>query len=225
MQVLVQDAAAGRFDIVLSESMDRLSCDQEEIAHVFKRLSFTDIKIVTLSEGPVNELHVGLKGMMGALFLKDFADKTRRALRGRVEAGKSGGGNAYGYEVVRRLDAENQPVRGERKIDPVQAAIIIRIFNDYAAGKSPPASAKELNREGVAGPSGTDWGPSAIPGNPGRGTGILNNELYVGRLVWNRLLHQGPRDRKAGLPPQPGKSWITQDVPHLHIVGDDLWKR
>ena len=29
---------------------------------------------------------------MNALFLKDLAAKTRRGLRGRVEAGKSGGG-------------------------------------------------------------------------------------------------------------------------------------
>ena len=42
-----------------------------------------------------------LKGTMGALYLKDLAYKTRRGLRGRVEAGKSGGGNSYGYDVVR----------------------------------------------------------------------------------------------------------------------------
>ncbi len=40
---------------------------------------------------------------MNQLFLKDLADKTRRGLRGRVEAGHSGGGNNYGYDVVRRL--------------------------------------------------------------------------------------------------------------------------
>ena len=34
---------------------------------------------------------------------------------------------------------------------------------------------------------GAPWNPSTIHGNPPRGTGILNNELYVGRLVWNRL--------------------------------------
>jgi len=62
---------------------------------------FAGVRIVTLSEGDVNELHIGLKGTMGALFLKDLADKTRRGLRGRVEAGKSGGGNSFGYDVVR----------------------------------------------------------------------------------------------------------------------------
>ena len=35
--------------------------------------------------------------------------------------------------------------------------------------------------------SGKAWGPSTIHGNRQRGTGILNKELYIGRLVWNRL--------------------------------------
>jgi hypothetical protein len=42
---------------------------------------------VTLSECDINELHIGLKGTMDALYLKDLADKTRRGLRGRVENG------------------------------------------------------------------------------------------------------------------------------------------
>jgi site-specific DNA recombinase len=101
IQKLLQDAQAGRFGILLAESLDRLSRDQEDIAHIFKRITFKGGRIVTLSEGEINELHIGLKGTMGALYLKDFADKTRRGLRGRVEAGKSGGGNSYGYDVQR----------------------------------------------------------------------------------------------------------------------------
>ena len=62
-----------------------------------------------------------------------------------------------------------------------------RIFEDYAVGVSPRAIAKTLNAEGMPGPSGRTWGPSTIHGNRQRGTGILNNELYIGRLVWNRL--------------------------------------
>jgi DNA invertase Pin-like site-specific DNA recombinase len=92
MQMLLQDAQAGKFEVIVSEAIDRLSRDQEDIAHIYKRTRFAGVRIVTLSEGDVNELHIGLKGTMGALFLKDLADKTRRGLRGRVEAGKSGGG-------------------------------------------------------------------------------------------------------------------------------------
>jgi DNA invertase Pin-like site-specific DNA recombinase len=83
MQMLLQDAQAGKFEVIVSEAIDRLSRDQEDIAHIYKRTRFAGVRIVTLSEGDVNELHIGLKGTMGALFLKDLADKTRRGLRGR----------------------------------------------------------------------------------------------------------------------------------------------
>jgi DNA invertase Pin-like site-specific DNA recombinase len=100
-QALMRDALNGRFDIVLAEALDRFSRDQEDTAGLFKRLTFAGVNIVTLAEGNITHLHVGLKGTMNALFLKDLADKTRRGLRGRVELGKSGGGLCYGYRVRR----------------------------------------------------------------------------------------------------------------------------
>lgn len=90
IQELISDAGKRRFELILTESLDRLSRDQEDIAGVYKRMRFADIRIVTLSEGDVSELHIGLKGTMGALYLKDLADKTRRGLRGRIEVGRSG---------------------------------------------------------------------------------------------------------------------------------------
>jgi site-specific DNA recombinase len=92
---LLADAAKGEFDLVYAEALDRISRDQEDVAGVYKRLRFADVRMVTLAEGEINELHVGLKGTMNALFLTDLANKTRRGLRGRVEAGRSGGGLTY----------------------------------------------------------------------------------------------------------------------------------
>lgn len=40
IQALLADAQAGRFDIMLSEALDRISRDQEDVAAVFKRLRF-----------------------------------------------------------------------------------------------------------------------------------------------------------------------------------------
>ncbi len=101
MLALMDAAKQGAFDVVIAEALDRISRDQEDIAAIYKRLSHAEIKIVTLSEGEINELHVGLKGTMNALFLKDLAIKTRRGQRGRVEAGKIPGGNSYGYNIIR----------------------------------------------------------------------------------------------------------------------------
>jgi DNA invertase Pin-like site-specific DNA recombinase len=136
-QALMRDALNGRFDIVLAEALDRFSRDQEDTAGLFKRLTFAGVNIVTLAEGDITHLHVGLKGTMNALFLKDLADKTRRGLRGRVELGKSGGGICYGYRV--RGATHDGMATGAREIVPAAAEVIRRIFRDYTAALSPKA--------------------------------------------------------------------------------------
>src|SRR5579862_343076 len=45
----------GSFDIVITEALDRLSRDQEDMAGLFKRLVHCDIRIHTLSEGEISE--------------------------------------------------------------------------------------------------------------------------------------------------------------------------
>jgi site-specific DNA recombinase len=44
IQKLLQDAAAERLDIILTESLDRLSRDQEDIAHIYKRMRFLGVR-------------------------------------------------------------------------------------------------------------------------------------------------------------------------------------
>ncbi len=225
IQALMTDATRGGFEVVLAEALDRISRDQEDVAGVFKRMAFADVKLVTLSEGEIGHLHVGLKGTMNALFLKDLADKTRRGLRGRVEAGKSGGGLCYGYDVVKRLNAAGEPIYGERRIDEAEAAIVRRIFTEFAAGVSPRRIAFALNTDGVPGPLGRAWGDTTIRGHVCRGTGIVNNELYVGRLIWNRLRYiKDPSSGRRVSRINPKAEWITTEVPELRIIDDELWQ-
>ena len=53
-------------------ALDRISRDQEHTAGIWKTLEFAGTKLITLSEGLVSELHVGLRGTMNAMFLKDW---------------------------------------------------------------------------------------------------------------------------------------------------------
>ncbi len=225
IQSLMQAAMNGEFDILLAEAMDRLSRDQEDIAGLFKRMEFAGIKIFTLSEGELSSLHIGLKGTMNALFLKDLADKTRRGLRGRVEKGKSGGGLAYGYQVVKQFNADGEAIRGDRTIDEAQADIVRRIFHEYAhENKSPKAIASDLNKDGIPCPSGKAWGQSTINGNRKRGSGILNNHLYIGELIWNRQrMLKDPLTGKRIARINDESEWIRQNVPDLRIVEQELW--
>ena len=163
---------------------------------------------------------------MNQLFLKDLADKTRRGLRGRVEAGMSGGGNSYGYDVVRRLGPNGLAVTGERVINANEAAVIHRVFQEFADGRSPKAIARRLNDDRVPGPRGKAWRDTAIRGHRQRGTGLINNELYVGRLVWNRLRYvKDPQTGRRVSRLNPPEALIVTEVPDLRIVDAALWDR
>jgi site-specific DNA recombinase len=218
IQLLMQDATLGRFDLVYAEALDRISRDQEDAAGFFKRMAFAEVTIVTLAEGEISELHVGLKGTMNALFLKDLAQKTRRGLQGRVLQGLSAGGVCYGYDLV-------PGETGARRINAAEAKVVQTIFRDYKTGLSPRAIARKLNQKGIPGPSGKPWRDTTIRGHFGRGTGILNNELYIGRLVWNRLTYlKDPKTGRRRSRPNPPERWIVHDVPALRIVDDELWQ-
>lgn len=152
IQRLMRDAQHGHLNILLAEALDRISRDQADVATLYKHLKFAGVTIVTLAEGEITELHVGLKGTMNALFLKDLAMKTHRGLRGRA------------------------------------------------------------------------WGDTSIRGHVSRGTGIINNELYAGILVWNRQRFvKDPTTGKRISRPNPESQWIRTEVPHLRIVDDELW--
>ena len=225
IQALLEDARRGMFEILVAEALDRVSRDQADVATLYKHLRFAGVMIVTLSEGEIDELHVGLKGTMNALFLKDLAAKTHRGLRGRVEAGKSGGGLCYGYDVVKRHDAAGEPIRGERTVNETEAAIVRRVFREFASGASPRAIVRRLNGDGIPGPKGKLWTDTVLRGHAKRGTGLLNNELYIGRLVWNRQrFMKNPDTGKRVARINPPEEWIIAEVPELRILDDDLWK-
>ena len=221
-QALMRDALNRRFDIVLAESLDRFSRDQEDTAGLFKRLTFAGVNIVTLAEGDITHLHIGFKGTMNALFLKDLAEKTHRGLRGRVEDGKSGGGLCYGYRVVKALNG-GTVTTGEREIEPARG----RSGGAHVPGvhRWPVAKAdrEEPQSRGCRQVRSVARGVRArFYGNAKRGTGILNNELYVGRMVWNRLRYvKNPDTGKRVSRLNPTSSGCRRTFPHLRIVPDD----
>jgi site-specific DNA recombinase len=225
-QQLLDDARAGRFDVLVAEALDRLTRDQADTAMLYKQLTFLGIKIITFAEGEASELHVALKGTMNALFLKDLAHKTRRGIRGRIEIGRSGGGLCYGYDVISENTAEGKPNTGVRRINESQADVVRQIFRWFALGRSPRRIAFDLNHAGIPAPGGAGWGASTINGNGARGTGILNNELYIGRLVWNRLRYlKDPITGKRVSRLNPESEWIIREVPELRLLDQDLWER
>ena len=221
---LLAEIERGCADIVLTESLDRLARDLEHVASLYKRVTFHGAQIVTLAEGQVSDIHVGLRGTMAAMFLKDLAAKTHRGLEGRIRQGRATGNPPFGYRVVRRLGDQGEVERGLRRIEEAEAAVVRRIFTLYAGGTSPVQIARLLNAEGVPGPNGGAWLEDTIRGRIGRQDGILRNPIYDGRLVWNRRHNlknpvTGALVRRDNAP----EEHIETAAEHLRIVPHELW--
>jgi len=176
---LIADSELRLFDVVLAADLDRLSRDIADMETLRAGMELSGIAIHSVADGPVTKVHTGIKGLMGSLFLDALKAHTRRGMAGKVREGRAGGGKLYGYTTGAQ--------KGDRVIVPEEAGVVLRIFQEYDAGRSPRAIAERLNAENIRPPSGTDWNASTINGNRSRHYGILINPLYDGRLVWNRV--------------------------------------
>ncbi|MER8848587.1 recombinase family protein [Mesorhizobium australicum] len=228
---LMEKAKAGQFEIIIVEALDRLSRDLEDLAGIHKRLQFVGVQIRAVNDGPVDSLMIGLRGLVGQMQREDGAKKVRRGMAGVVREGRSAGGRAYGYHPI-----PGKP--GELEIVEAEAEIIRRVFAEYLAGNSPRRIAHGLNRSGIVPPRGNSWNASTIGGNPQRGYGILNNELYVGRVVWNKVRMvknpdtgkrvsriNAPEERQAAVAPptaQEAGQYSLRAAEHLMRVLPDL---
>ena len=214
-QQMCNDASAGKFDVILAEALDRLARNLADTAYFYQNLTFDRIGLHTKDHGQITPMHVAFIGHMSEQFITNLSDKVIRGQRGLIHNGKTAGGLGYGYII-------GSP--GERKVDEEMADIVREIFLDYSNGVSPRAIAKRLNNEGIPGPTGKEWKDTTIHGQRVRGTGLLNNEAYIGRLIYGRTSYRkDPQTGRKVARIQPEEEWLIEEVPELRIVSDELW--
>jgi site-specific DNA recombinase len=221
-KALLADALATRFDVLVVEGLDRLSRELGEAEQLVKRLEHRGIRIIGTSDGYDTEAK-GRKvmriarGLVNELYLDDLREKTHRGLAGQFDRGFSAGGRSYGYRSVPAPDGRGHVPA----IDEVEAAIVRRIFQEFADGHAMRWIVHRLNSEGVPSARGGTWAVSALVGT----TGMLGNELYIGRVLWNRRQWlKDPDTGKRRSVERPRSEWQERLAPALRIVSDELWR-
>jgi site-specific DNA recombinase len=105
---------------------------------------------------------------------------------------------------------------GELEIDQAEAEIVRRIFREFVAGKTPREIAAGLDANRIKPPRGKNWDASTINGNAARGHGMLINELYAGRIVWNKVrMLKDPATGRRVPRPNHKDQYRSVDAPHL----------
>lgn len=210
---LMVAAKARAFDVLLVEHFDRIARSMRDLADIHEKMAFYGISIRAVHSGAVlDTAMVGLLGLVGQMQREDGAKKVRRGMSGVVREGRHAGGRAYGYRAVAGAPGELEPIEEE-------AAHVRRIFEAYAAGEVPRDIARKLNADFVPAPHGGAWNASTINGSAGRGNGILRNQLYVGRNVWNKVrMVKNPETGRRVSRVNAAAEREEKEVAHLAIV-------
>ena len=222
------------FDVLLVDDTSRLCRNLGENSSFADEARFLGLRVIAVSQGIDTQskqakVLMTFHGLADEMYIEELASKTHRGLEGRALKGLSTGGRTYGYDNVpdpTEVGADGIPAR-RRQINENEAAVLRRIFEMYANGKSYSVIAKTLNGEHIPPPrkrKGRDhnptWCPTAI-------REMLRRDVYIGRIVWNRReFRKRPNTNKRVSLLRPEEEWTKPlEMADLRIIDDQLWNR
>jgi len=100
-----------------------------------------------------------------------------------------------------------------------EAAVVVRIFSEFAGGKSAGEISSRLNADGLSGPTGATWNAASI-------RRMLRNSRYLGTVEWHRTRWlRNPIIGSFEIRSMREAEIVKIAMPDLRIVDDDLAAR
>lgn len=227
---LMSAIRAGKVDALVTEDVSRVSRDLADSAIVLRELDYLGVRLIGIADGidtaaAGSKVQFVFRSLMGEMYLEQLADKTRRGQEGRARAGKCTGGLPIGYSSTPEYDSDGHQTGSAISIDPIGAAVVLRIFNMYAEGHSIAAIAKRFNSENVAPPRAKTkhrrkgWVASTV-------RDIIRNEAYIGLWTWRkRLWRKLPGTNIKRPKKRDPREVMHWEYPERRIINQDLWDR
>ena len=207
LKEMLQDAKAGRFEIVLVYKVDRLSRRVRDLQKIIEQLDDAGVMFKSATEPFETTASSGrlFLNMLSAFAEFESDTITERVYMGMLANSKkgnyNGGGVADGYIVK---DKKFVP-------DPERAVIIKHIFSKYA--REPMGSrrlARWFNENGLFRKNGKKWSQWSI-------VEVLKNPVYTGDYIWNRFKYKGSDGRVRVMERDPSE-WIVVENAHEPII-------
>ena len=182
-QMMIQDSKKRRFDVVLVWKIDRFARNRYDAAMYRKLLADNGVKVVSvmenISDRPEGIILEGLMESLAEYYSANLSENVKRGLYDSALERKVLSRPTFGYR--RGSD-------GRYEIDENQAALVRRIFNEYAAGKPYMDIVRDLNAEGVRSGHGNAFTNNSL-------RKLLRNEKYIGVYRYRDILDE------HGIPP------------------------
>ena len=210
---MIEDAKAGKIDIILAKSTSRFARNTEDLLKYTRMLRDINVGVVFEKEkidtrSTTSEMLLTIFAAFSQEESHDISSWAKVGIRNDAARGKTRFHSLYGYTS-----------KGKEKwiIVPEEAKVVQRVFESYVKGKTIREIAAELNAEGIPSKSGIEWNSTSI-------NQILRNEKYIGDYLFqkhyidNFLTHKLVSNRDAKLP----QYYITDD--HDALVSREDYK-
>lgn len=170
-QRLLMDCRAGKVDLVVTKSISRFARNTLTLLKSVRELKalgvdvyFEEQNIHSLSSD--GELILTILASYAQEESLSVSENQKWRVRHNFRNGMPWNGTMLGYRYR----------NGRLEIEPIEAATVKRIFEDYLSGLGMTAIAKQLNTDGIPTRYGNTWGKSSIKA-------VLQNYAYTGNLL------------------------------------------
>ena len=223
---LLTDAAAGLFDKVIIESVDRLARDMASHRFVFKRLVILGIRLLEANGEVIDDITLMFKGLLSV--------EERRVLLERTYAGRK---NAVKSAIIPhkiRFGYIPHPTKiGARLPHPEFGNVIRSIFNDFDDGISRSEIAKALTGSCPTPQDCRDIAACRVDPQTRSAwtcdmiTDILTCYTYKGFILdcTTKVQRDPVTNLVTGYVARPPDEWARAVVPEVALVDPILWDR
>ena len=209
LKELLSDAKAGKFDMVISWKINRVSRKLEDVLKIVNLLEKNNITFKSYSEPfetdtPAGRMQFQMMALIGEFERGTIAQNVKMGMIAKAKSGNWCGGRVLGYDLVPNNSPEEEK-KGKNKleINEKEAEIVRFIFNEYSKGKGYKAITNKMNKLGYKTKKGNNFS-----------VGSIREIRYNVRQNWSEK-------RRRNINPNP----IRVKGKHEAIIDRELWDK
>ena len=221
----------GKINLVIVKDLSRFGRNYVEAGMYVQRFTDSNIRFIAADDNydslvNSDDLLFPIKNVVNEMYARDVSKKTKAAKKAKARDGQFIGSKApFGYKI----DPND---RHHLIVDEPAAQVVKRIFRLASEGVGYNKMAKIFREEKVLTPIAYfnlnnpdyfksdywrkefDWHVTSI-------RAILNNEVYLGKLVYGKQRNKSMKSKEKVR--NPKEDWIVVENCHEPIITQELW--
>lgn len=228
---MLSDIDEGKINLVIVKDLSRFGRNYVEAGMYVQRFTDSNIRFIAADDNydslvNSDDLLFPIKNVVNEMYARDVSKKTKAAKKAKARDGQFIGLKApFGYKI----DPND---RHHLIVDEPAAQVVKRIFRLASEGVGYNKMAKIFREEKVLTPivyfnlnnpdyfksdywrKEFDWHVTSI-------RAILNNEVYLGKLVYGKQRNKSMKSKEKVR--NPKEDWIVVENCHEPIITQELW--